>query len=176
MISLHGSDKNSHSSNYRDNYEILVHIIMNSVGNFKLYFEECQPTLSTAIRESFLPIDIKHQYTQCISRVHMVSLSCNVSAIRVNLLSWRVYLESFSKNIKKSRAFQLFSPTEMIKIPAVFAEDWDALNEAEATLRVSEKSIDFQVDTIFRERSFDCEFVWSVISSWHFRNILKTKV
>ena len=78
----------------------------------------------------------------------MVSLSCNVSAIRVNPLSWRVYLESFSKNIKKSRAFQLFSPTEMIKIPAVFAEDWDALNEAEATLRVSEKSINFQVDTI----------------------------
>ena len=36
----------------------------------------------------------------------------------------------------------------MIKIPAVFAEDWDALNEAEATLRVSEKSINFQVDTI----------------------------
>ncbi|XP_043797991.1 growth factor receptor-bound protein 14-like isoform X1 [Apis laboriosa] len=61
-----------------------------------------------------------------------------------------VHREMKTFSVKRSRKFffrqdyfkyqffhdpKLFSPTEMIKIPAVFAEDWDALNEAEATLQ-----------------------------------------
>lgn len=70
---------------------------MNSVGNFKLYFEECQPTLSTAIRESFLPIDIKHQYAVYIESAYgfaLVQRFCNSrESIIVTRLPWIIFKE-----------------------------------------------------------------------------------
>lgn len=62
-----------------------------------LYFQEYQPTLSTAIQESFLPIDIKHQYAAYIESAYgfaLVQRFCNSrESIIVTRLPWIIFKE-----------------------------------------------------------------------------------
>lgn len=119
-----------------------ANFIDNSTSSCSTAFDLLLPTITDSGRvaasesRSYPPAETQNAWTRAFARA-----TCSRFAYP---------LAEYERRRKTSVALQLFLSTEMIDVPTVFAEDWHALDETEAALRVSGNSIDLRVDALCR--------------------------